>query len=364
MRMRLSVLDQSLVSAGRSAAQAIRDTVALARECEDFGYRRFWVSEHHGNVAIAGSAPEVLLGALAMATSTMRIGSAGVMLPHYAPLKVAEQFRVLEALAPGRVDLGLGRGPGADRQTAYALKPGAIDNPFAMSTMDSFPTDVADAVTLALGQPLGDDHVFAGVVAQPLGPTGPQPWIVGSSLYSARLAGYLGLPFCHAYFFGDGSDAQKAVAAYRGNFTPSATLNEPLLGLCVFAMAAPTAAEAERLFLSYALWRLARDSGRTVPLPRQGKTVEGAAVPPREVLDLLREHTASGTADQVFWRLQTLEAELGVDEMVIVTPTHELSDRIRSYRLIAEISRSHTQDPHDETNLPAAAPADRSKQNS
>ena len=139
--MRLSVLDQSGTVAGRPPDASIRESLALARACEALGYYRYWVSEHHNNDAIAGSAPEVLLGALAAITRTIRIGSAGIMLPHYAPLKVAEQFRVLDALAPGRVDLGIGRGPGADRQTSYALNPAMMDNPLMMAAGDSFERD-------------------------------------------------------------------------------------------------------------------------------------------------------------------------------------------------------------------------------
>lgn len=342
--MQLSVLDQSLVSAGHAPAQAIRDSVSLARACEDFGYRRFWVSEHHGNDAMAGSAPEVLLGALAMATSTMRIGSAGVMLPHYAPLKVAEQFRVLEALAPGRVDLGLGRGPGADRQTAYALKPDALDNPFAMSAMDNFPANVEDTLALVRGEPLGDDHVFSGVVAQPHGPTAPQPWIVGSGKYSARLAGQFGLPFCYAHFIGNGSETAQVIGAYRAAFRASPGLREPLVGLCLIAMAAPTRAEAERLFHSYVPWRFARDAGRMVPLQRPEQAIASAACLDKDTIQRLRKTAVFGTPDEVFERLLGLQTDFALDEMVILAPGYELSDRIISYRLIAGINQKQTAD--------------------
>ncbi len=340
MRIRLSVLDQSLVSAGHVPAQAIRGSVSLARACEGFGYSRFWVSEHHGNAAMAGSAPEVLLGALAMATRTMRIGSAGVMLPHYAPLKVAEQFRVLEALAPGRIDLGLGRGPGADRQTAYALRPDALDNPLSMSAMDSFPTNVEDTLALVRGEPLGDDHVFAGVFAQPQGPTAPQPWIVGSGKYSARLAGHLGLPFCHAHFFGSDSEAAQAIGAYRAGFRASPILTEPLVGLCLIAMAAPTSAEAERLFLSYAPWRVSRDAGRMVPLQPPDQAIAAAVGLDQDTIQHLRKTAVFGTPDEVYARIAGLKTDYAIDEMVILAPAYELSDRMASYGLIAGINQT------------------------
>ena len=196
--MRLSVLDQSGIAAGRSPYASIRESLALARACEEFGYHRFWVSEHHNNDGIAGSAPEVLLGALANVTRSMRIGSAGIMLPHYAPLKVAEQFRVLDALTPGRVDLGIGRGPGADRQTSYALKPAMVDHPLMVAGPDSFVGDLADVIAWSRGQPMSDDHPFAGVRAQPLGATAPQPWLLGSSALdrAARRAIRAALSLC------------------------------------------------------------------------------------------------------------------------------------------------------------------------
>lgn len=337
--MDLSVLDQSMIVAGRSPAEAIRETVALARICETMGYRRFWVSEHHGSPGIAGSAPEVLLGAIAVATRRIRIGSAGVMLPHYAPLKVAEQFRVLDALAPGRVDLGLGRGPGADRQTAYALKPAALDNPMAMFAMDTFPTDVADTIAWATGEGPDDGSPFAGVVAQPRGmpggTTAPEPWIVGSTVYTARLAGELGLPYCIAHFFDDGAGTAEAVEAYRSAFLPSIRLDAPHLALCVWALAAPTETEAEALFEPYAQWRLGRDRGRAMPFP-DGPTPARAGAGDAQAIAAIRAKAMFGTPDRVAAALEALQARFAAQEMVVLTTTHDASLRRRSYALIAE----------------------------
>src|SRR5690606_5570019 len=189
--MKLSVLDQSTASAGRTQDVAIRETLELARRCDALGYHRYWVSEHHSTDTIVGTAPEVLMAAIAATTKRIRIGSAGVMLPHYSALKVAEQFRVLEAIAPGRIDLGVGRAPGSDRLTALAL------NPDAANAVDLFPQQVRDLYCWVTGTPLPAGHPFAAVKAHPLGPTSPDLWILGSSDYGARLAAYFGLPYAY-----------------------------------------------------------------------------------------------------------------------------------------------------------------------
>jgi luciferase family oxidoreductase group 1 len=335
--MRLSVLDQSTTTAGRSPDTAIRESLKLARACEALGYHRYWVSEHHNNSAIAGSAPEVLLGALAAVTKVIRIGSAGVLLPHYSPFKVAEQFRVLEALAPGRIDLGIGRGPGADRQTVYALNPAAMDNLLSMAGADTFASDVEDLIAWSLGEALPEDHQFAGVRAQPLGPTAPQPWIVGSTSYTAGLAAHLGLPYCFAHFFHDGADCAEVLDVYRKNFKPSRHCANPLVGLCVWAMAATTKEKAEQLFLPYAHWRLDRDHMVNTPFP--GATQVAARAPTAKAaarIARLRDATICGTPDTVAKQLVTLAEAFAVDEMVIVTMTHDPADRLRSYELIAD----------------------------
>jgi luciferase family oxidoreductase group 1 len=335
--MRLSVLDQSGIVAGRSPDASIRESLALARACERFGYYRYWVSEHHNNDAIAGSAPEVLLGALAAVTRTIRIGSAGIMLPHYAPLKVAEQFRVLDALAPGRVDLGLGRGPGADRQTSYALKPAMMDNPLMMAGGDTFASDVADVIAWSTAEPLPDDHPFAGIRAQPLGATAPQPWLLGSTPFTAGLAAHLGLPFCFAHFFHDGEGCAETLDAYRSEFQPSQYCEKPLVSLCVWALAAATAAKAESLFLPYAHWRLDRDRMRNTPFPAPAEVaVRMPSARDHDRIAQLRGATIYGPPDVVADGLQRLAKTFAADEIVIVTMAHDPADRLRSYELIAD----------------------------
>lgn len=335
--MRLSVLDQSTIVARRSPDVSIRESLKLARACEKFGYHRFWVSEHHNNDAIAGSAPEVLLGALAAITSRIRIGSAGVLLPHYSPFKVAEQFRVLDALAPGRVDMGIGRGPGADRQTIYALNPSMMDDLLSMGGGDTFASDLEDLIAWSRGKPLPDDHPMAGVRAQPQGPTAPEPWLLGSSPYTASLAARMGLPYCFAHFFHDGEGCAEALDTYRKNFTPNASGAAPLVSLCVWAIAAPTAEKAGQLFLPYAHWRLDRDRLVNSAFPNMAQVV-GRHLPAQAQakIDRLRDTAIFGTADTVATRLRDLAATFAVDEIVIVTMAHDPADRLTSYELIAD----------------------------
>ena len=219
--LRLSVLDQSTVVTGRSPDASIRESLALARHCESLGYARYWVAEHHNSASIAGTAPEVLIAAIAATTTRIRVGSAGVMLPHYAALKVAEQFRVLEAIAPGRIDLGLGRAPGSDGRTAYAL------NPLAETAAAEFPAQVRDLMAWVAGEPLVAGHPFHDILAQPQGPTTPEVWMLGSSDYGAQVAAYFGLPFCFAHFITDGRGAEEAPVALSRRIPPQRASSRP-----------------------------------------------------------------------------------------------------------------------------------------
>ena len=253
--LRLSVLDQSTIVTGRSPDTSIRESIALAQHCEALGYERYWCAEHHNSDSQAGTAPEILIAAIAATTKTIRVGSAGVMLPHYSALKVAEQFRVLDAIAPGRIDLGLGRAPGSDGRTAYAL------NPRAETAADQFPAEVRDLLAWTAGVPLIEGHPFRDIRAQPGGPTKPAIWILGSSDYGAQVAAYFGLPFCYAHFIGDGRGAEQAFAMFRDGYRPSADNPVPHAAICVWAMAAETQEEAAYLFRSREMWRLNRDRG-------------------------------------------------------------------------------------------------------
>ena len=329
--MQLSVLDQSTVVSGRSPVSSIQETLRLARHCEALGYSRYWLAEHHNSTSQAGTAPEVLMAAVAATTRRIRVGSAGVMLPHYSSLKVAEQFRVLEALAPGRIDMGLGRAPGSDGRTAYAL------NPAADSAADHFPAQVRDLLNWVRGERLVEGHPFQDVTAQPAGPTSPEPWILGSSDYGAQVAAYFGVRFCFAHFITDGRGAAEALAVYRDGFRPSASLAAPEASVAVWAMAADNEAEVERQFASRALWRLGRDRGVFEPLP---SPEEAAAYPYSDSegarVAASRARAFAGTPGDVVARLGAMAAELQVEEVVVLTTLHDAEARRRSYTLLAE----------------------------
>ena len=329
--MKLSVLDQSPIREGETGAASIRETLALATLAEELGYARFWVSEHHNSPSVAGSAPEVLIAAIAARTKRIRVGSAGVMLPHYASLKVAEQFRVLEAIAPGRIDLGLGRAPGADMATAMAL------NPNVREQSDRFAGQVQEVAALLEGRALGTSFGGHTVVAEPRGETTPAIWILGSSDWGAQAAAVLGLPYCFAYFFSDGRGAEDAIGLYKHFFRPGERLGAAHCAICVFAIAAETQAEAWRLHRSREVWRLDRERGQYNPVVSVEAASARTMTPAEEALvGRMRERAIVGTAEQVVERLQGLQTALGVDEIAVVTATFDLEARRRSYRLIAE----------------------------
>ena len=327
--IKLSVLDQSVAVQGRHQADAIRQTVQLAQHCEALGYHRFWVSEHHSHPSIVGSAPEVLMAGLATQTQRIRLGSAGVMLPHYAPLKVAEQFRVLDALAPGRIDLGVGRAPGSDGRTAQLLNPDRYAS-------DNFPQQVMELQAWVQGQPLPAGHPGHGVFAYPSGPTSPTLWMLGSSDYGAQLAAHLGLPYAFAYFITDGQGVEQALDIYRSTFRPSEGLARPHATVCVWALAAETEAEAWRLFESRARWRMDRNLGRIGPLLPPEQALRAYSAAEEASRQSLRANALVGDAEQVRDKLQALAQRLAVDELVIITWTHDPAAQQRSYALLAE----------------------------
>jgi luciferase family oxidoreductase group 1 len=329
--IRLSVLDQSTVVSGRMPDTSIRESLELARHCEALGYARYWVAEHHNSDSQAGTAPEILISAIAATTHRIRVGSAGVMLPHYSSLKVAEQFRVLEAIAPGRIDLGLGRAPGSDGLTAFALNPGAN------TAADHFPAQVRDVIAWSSGRPLVEGHPFRSVRAQPQGPSVPEVWILGSSDYGAQVAAHFGLPYCFAAFITDGQGAAEAMSLYRETYKPSFRHPEPHGAVCVWAVAAATEEAAEYLFSSRAMWRLGRDQGLFVPLPSPEEAARHRFTDSeRAHVERLKARSIWGTAARVGGKLREIAADLEVEEIAILTTVHDPEARRRSYTLLAE----------------------------
>ena len=333
--LRLSILDQSVALVGRPQAEAIRHTIALARYCEEIGYDRFWVSEHHSNDAIVGTAPEVLLAAIGALTTRIRIGSAGIMLPHYSPLKVAEQFRVLEAIAPGRIDMGLGRAPGSDGLTALALNPSADQRP------QQFPSDVIDLMAWVEGRPLRDQHPFRRIKAAPQGDTFPETWMLGSSDYGAQVAAHLGLPYAFAWFFTDGLGGEEAIRLYQSTYQPSPRHPKPHAALCVWALAAETEAEAHHHFQSRARFRLLRDRGifGAIESPEVAAAYPYSDAERARMVDY-RNRNFVGTGPDVAARIRELAERLDVQEMAIVTWAWDEDVRKTSYRLILEAMRN------------------------
>ncbi len=330
-RVRLSVLDQSPIRSGGTAADALGETLHLARLCEAVGYHRYWVAEHHASNSLAGCAPEVLLARLGADTKKMRIGSGGVMLPHYSPFKVAENFKILETLYPGRIDLGVGRAPGTSQYIAAALAYGS-----STAGAEHFPRKVADLEAL-----LRDEPPLTGGMekarACPRTDHTPVLWLLGSSEDSALLAAQTGLPYSAALFINPGLD-EEVFRIYRERFQPSAVLDEPYACLTVFCVCAETEEEARRLSRSRDLWFLKlATSHREAPFP----SVEEAESYPYTEQDLAflnsrMRHSVIGTPDQVRDGLGELADRFGADEIMVVSITHGFEARCLSHKMIAE----------------------------
>jgi luciferase family oxidoreductase group 1 len=322
----LSVLDLSPVAAGTTAGQALRLTTELAKRTEELGYRRFWVAEHHNMPAIASSAPAVLIAHLAAATSTIRVGSGGVMLPNHAPLVVAEQFGTLEALHPGRIDLGIGRAPGTDQLTALALR-----RTMEGLSAEAFPQELGDLIGLFTG-----DNPRAPITATPGRGDMPAIWLLGSSGFSAQLAGLLGLPFSFAHHFSS-ANTVPALALYRQSFRPSRWLERPRAMVAVSAVCADTDERARWLSGPAALSFLRLRTGTPQPL---ASPQEAAAYPytaaERELAWGRFADQAIGSPETVRRQLAALLDRTGADELMLTAMVYDIADRIRSFELIAE----------------------------
>ncbi|HZG04844.1 MAG TPA: LLM class flavin-dependent oxidoreductase [Streptomyces sp.] len=340
----LSVLDLATVGSGHTASDALRTSVEIAKLAERRGYHRLWVAEHHSMPGVASSSPAVILAHLAAHTTTIRLGSGGVMLPNHAPLVIAEQFGTLEALAPGRIDLGLGRAPGTDGATAAALR--RTDRPHEVA--DQFPQQLAELVRF-LDDDFPDGHAYARVHAVP-GPVqgsvpgGVQPadrppvWLLGSSGFSARLAGSLGLPFAFAHHF-SAANTLPALELYRSSFRPSRVLDEPYALIGVSALAADEEREARRQVMTGALAMLRLRTGRPglVPTPEEAEEYERTMGElERDFVDGWLSNIVHGTAEQVRDGLDALAKRTGADELMLTSQVHTPAARMRSYELVAD----------------------------
>jgi luciferase family oxidoreductase group 1 len=324
----LSVLDQTPVIDGHTAADAIAATVELAQLADDLGYTRYWCAEHHGLLAVSNPCPEVMLARLGSVTKRIRIGSGGVMLPYYSPFKVAEQFLMLEALFPNRVDLGVGRAPGADMRAAQAVAAGAYNRG------DIFAEQVTDLVALIDGK-LPSDHLADGVVLQPQISTRPQLWMLGSSDFGGHLAAQLGMRFAFAHFI-NAHFGHHVGNAYRERFQPGHEA-KPYLAAAVFAICADTEEEAQVLEKAVDLRRVQMAYGLNLRIPSLSQAAS-QQYGERELLVIEREKARSvvGTPETVTERLLELKARFNADELIILTVAGSYGARLRSYELLAE----------------------------
>ena len=337
MTLRLSVLDQSPVSEGMTGPEALANTLDLAQHADALGYHRYWLAEHHGGTMLAGPSPEALIGPVAAATSRIRVGSGGVMLPHYSPFKVAETFSLLAGLYPGRVDLGLGRAAGTDGVTTYALQ-----RDRRQAAPDDFPSQLAELLAY-LSDTMPADHPFRHLArALPGLPERPEPWLLGSSPQSAVWAAEIGLPYAFADFINN--QGAPITADYRRLFEPSRWREDPETAVAVWALAADSEEEAIHLASSSRMTFAELRQGRLIPVPPPDKAERYLAAAGR---GLPSRRSILGTADAVRAGIEEVADAYGAAEVVVVTITHDHDARRRSYELIAEaFSGPGSQGPH------------------
>lgn len=326
--VRLGVLDQSPIPSGASAADALNNSIDLAQACERFGYYRYWVAEHHNSEGLAGAAPEILLSHIAAATETMMVGSGGIMLSHYSPFKVAETFKVLNALHPGRIELGVGRAPGSDPLTMYALA--AADE---VKPVEQYPAMVRELLGF-LDRDLPADSPFVGRVrAVPSATeTAPPVWLLASSADSASFAAHFGLPLAWAHFFTQSNDGPAIVDAYRQQYQPSERFPEPVVAFAASVICADSDAEAAELAEGVDLWRQ-RGLAGPIPSPEEAAATLSAARPRLAVGS--RQPTIVGTADRALADIAKLAEAYQCEDVFVVTITWSHQARVRSYELLA-----------------------------
>jgi luciferase family oxidoreductase group 1 len=330
--MKLSVLDQSPIPAGSTAAQALHNTIDLAKFTEALGYERYWIAEHHATASLASPAPEIMIERVASETSRIRVGSGAVLLPHYSPMKVVETFRVLHALHPGRIDLGLGRAPGGRRLDAYALQ----RDRKVESDGEDFGQQLLELLKF-MSKTFPETHPFSQIAISPDMPGAPEIWLLGSSGWSADAAAHLSLPYAAAHFINP-QTTRQAIDHYRENLKPTEEMPEPKALVAISAICADTVEEADFLASSQRLRRLLRDTGESGPIP-----------PPEEATRRLAEMVQPLTTDRSEWprmilgdprgmreQLEEMSSALGVEEFMLVTVVHNHEARKRSYELLAQ----------------------------
>ena len=326
----LSVLDLSVVTTGTKPAQALRNSIDLAQHTDRLGYVRYWLAEHHNLSSVASPSPDIMIGQIAAVTKHIRVGSGGVMLPNHAPLMVAERFKMLEALFPGRIDLGLGRAPGTDHATAHALRR-RLDG----REGDDF-LERLHELTLWETREFPEGHPYNSVVAMPDDTPLPPIWLLGSSDYSAQLSAQIGMGFAFAHHFAS-HDAVEVMTHYREHFKPSRWRDKPHGILAIATVTAPTDEEAEKLASSMDLNRLRRDRGQYLPLP----SVEEALAHPytdaeRASIARNRSRLFVGSPQTVMQNISPMIAASKADEVMVITATYDHDARKRSYSLLAD----------------------------
>ena len=328
--MKLSILDQSPISIGKTAHEAVQATIDLAVAADKWGYTRYWLAEHHSSGTLADASPEILLAAISSRTKNIRIGSGGVMLSHYSPLKVAEIFRMLEALAPERVDMGLGRAPGSDQIASFALQPGPNTYP-----IEKYPQQVHDLMRY-LSETFPDDHPFSNLRAMPAAPNWPVPWLLSSSMGSVGIAAKLGLPLSFAHFISQ-DGGPEYVKWYRDNFEPSKWFDKPRVNIGISAITADTVERAHDLATCRHVMRLMRDKGQEmkgVPSVDEVKSMDFNKTD-EEFIEHQRAKSIEGDPKTVKEKIRNLADQYETDDVIVLTITHDYAERQRSYELLA-----------------------------
>lgn len=333
--LKLSVLDQSPISEGSTPMEALKNSARLAAEAERLGYHRIWFAEHHDSSGLASVSPEIMIAHVAAKTSTIHVGSGGVLLPHYSPYKVAENFNLLENLYPGRIDLGIGRAPGGMPGATWALNDGARRD------LNDFPRKVRDLIGF-LNDQLPEGHQYKTVRATPLAERLPETYLLGSSDGSAGIAADIGTPFMFAHFINP-HGGSEVVRSYRANYRPSEWFPEPKASVCIFVVCAETDEEAERQASTLRYWMLKAAQGKSVLLP----TLEEAEhfVPSEWEREQMKENETRmivGNPQKVKRELENLAAVYQTDEVMILTNIFDFEAKLRSFRLIAEAFQTGT----------------------